>query len=132
MDDVRSTLLGLEGFTVVDAVEAADATVVVTVETTVPALACPDCGEGPGLSKGRPAVWLRDVRLAARPVRVLWRKRRRCCLNEGCERVSFTEQHPAVGWRRRSTMRFRRECARRVGRRAHPVSEVAADHGVSW
>jgi len=131
VDDPTSVLFGLRDFEVLEVVETDDA-VIVTVQTVNPVLLCPDCGHTAGRSRGRPTVTLRDVRVGVRPCRVRWAKHRRACANEACERRSFTEQHPAVGERRRTTARLRVEVARQAGRCARPITEVAAEHAVGW
>lgn len=98
-----ATLLGLDGFRVLDAWEEDDTSeLVVVVETVVPVRGCPDCGVV-GHVKQRPVVGLRDATSAGRRVRVVWRKRRWVCREPDCGRRSWTEQDDQVGPRRRST-----------------------------
>jgi Transposase and inactivated derivatives len=132
VDEVRSVLFGLEGFDVLDAVETADGRLVVTVETTDPVLACPECGTPAGRSRGRPVVALRDLCSAGRRVRVWWRKHRNECPDADCDRRSFTEQHAAVGPRRRTTARCRAWIGSQVGPEGRAVSAVSREVGVSW
>lgn len=133
MDQVRSVLFGLEDFKVLDAIESDDGGVLeVWVETIDPVLGCPSCGGPAGLSRGRPVVKLRDVTSAGRQVTVWWRKQRRACPDLDCGRKSFTEQHQAVGARRRSTARCREHLAHQIGVQCRPVSALAAEVGVSW
>lgn len=131
MDDVRAVLFGLEGFEVLDAVEGPEG-LEVTVQTVGRVLGCPSCGTPAGPSRGRPKVRLRDVCSAGRRVRVWWQKQRRRCPDPDCDRRSFTEQHPAVGARRRTTARCRAHVADQVGPEGRAVTAVAAEVGLSW
>jgi hypothetical protein len=60
---------------------------------------CPHCGGEDLQIKERPVVGVRDLPLAGRVARLLWRKRRWRC--RGCGR-SPTEQHPALPARQRA------------------------------
>jgi len=131
VDDVRAVLFGLDGFAVIDAAET-DEGLVVMVETVDPVLGCPSCGSPAGQSKDRPKVKLRDVCSAGRRVKVIWVKHRRKCPDDDCERETFTEQNPQVGFRRRTTRRCREHLGIQIGAEARPVSRVAAEVGVSW
>jgi len=132
VDEVRAVLFGLEGFEILDAVETSGGELVVRVETIDPVLGCPACGTRAGRSRGRPWVRLRDVSSAGRRVQVWWRKRRHECPDSDCDRRSFTEQHPAVGARRRSTLRCRVWIAGQVGPQGRAVTAVTGEVGVSW
>lgn len=124
-------MLGMEGFDVVDAWED-DGELVVLVETTEPERGCPSCGViATAPVKERPVVRLRDASSGGRRVRLWWRKRRFVCVEELCERKSFTEQHPGVGARRRSTRRCRQVVATAVAR-GRSVAEVADEVGMGW
>lgn len=114
MDEVKSLLFGMPGFEVIGARENANGVLEVDVETIDPALGCPSCGTPAGGSRGRPKVKLRDVNSAGRMVLVWWAKRRHLCPDPDCGRYSFTEQHPAVGPRRRTTFRRRNWIADQV------------------
>lgn len=132
MDQSSDVLFGLDGFTVLAARETNDGVLVVEVETIDGQLACPECGTAAGGSKGRAWVRLVDVCSAGRRVIVWWWKRRRFCPDPDCDRRSFTEQHPGVGERRRTTRRCRVHVAHQVGVEGRPVVRVAAEVGVSW
>lgn len=132
MDEVRSVLFGMDGFEVLDAREGDDGVLEVDVETIDPVLGCPSCGAPAGASRGRPKVKLRDVTSAGRRVLVWWAKRRHRCPDPDCERYSFTEQHPAVGARRRTTARCRAWIADQVGSKGRAVASVVDEVGVSW
>jgi transposase len=132
VDEVRAVLFGLEGFEILDAVETSGGELVVRVETIDPVLGCPACGTRAGRSRGRPWVRLRDVSSAGRRVQVWWRKRRHECPDSDCDRRSFTEQHPAVGARRRSSLRCRVWIAGQVGPQGRAVTAVTGEVGVSW
>ena len=131
MDEVRQTLFGLEGFNVVGAeVDGLDGELVVRVATFASSRGCPDCGVV-GRVKDRPVVRLRDATSAGRRVLVLWHKHRWACVEPSCPRGSWTEQHPAIGLRRRSTRRCRAQVARAVTR-GRSVAEAADEVGLGW
>jgi len=124
-------LFGLDGFDVVGAeVEELDGELVVRVETIDPRRGCPGCGVV-GRVKQRPEVRLRDATSAGRRVRVVWRKHRWACGEPACPQGSWTEQHPAVGLRRRSTRRCRVQVAKAVTR-GRSVAEAADEVGLGW
>ncbi len=84
-----------------------------------------------GQVKQRPVVSVRDASSAGRRVRVGWRKRRWACLEPTCERGVLTEQHEAVGARRRTTRRCREQIATAVTR-GRAVAEAADEVGLGW
>jgi transposase len=94
-------LLGLDGFTVLAAVEVAGE-LELLIETTADLVGCPRCG-AVGRPKDRRPSWVRDLPIAGRPPVVLcWWKRVWCCPHPRCEQKSWTEQHPAIAtWPRR-------------------------------
>ena len=76
-------------------------------------------------------VRLADAPAGGRRVLVFWSKRRMRCVEEFCERTSFTQQAPEqVAPRGRLTERLRGLIARAV--RTRSVAEVAGEHRVSW
>ncbi len=121
----HTSLFGLDGFPLIDAAETDDAVLRVFAETISPVLGFASCRSLPGRSKGRPKVRLREVCSAGRNVQVAWP-------NGDCERRSSTEQHPAVGFRRRTTKRCLAHLGTQIGIEARPVSWVAVEVGVSW
>ena len=54
---------------------------------------CPDCGVVASV-KDRDVVELVDLALFGRPTRLVWHKRRLCCLEAACPKGSWTEQDP--------------------------------------
>lgn len=130
MHEVTQALFGLEGFVVLDAHETDEGELEVLAETVQPSRGCPVCGVV-GEVKERPVVTLRDATSAARRVRVRWRKHRWVCREPDCPQRSWTEQHAAVGARRRSTRRCRRQVARAV-ERGRSVAEAADEVGMGW
>ena len=131
MDEVTQVLFGMDGFRVLGAVEdALDGELTVVVETVEPVRGCPECGVV-GQVKERPVVSVRDATSAGRRVRVRWLKRRWLCGEASCGRGSWTEQHDAVGARRRTTLRCREQVARAVTR-GRAVTEAADEVGLGW
>jgi len=131
MDEVTQVLFGMDGFGVLGAeTDGVSGDLVVLVETVDPRRGCPGCGVV-GQVKERPQVRLRDATASGRRVRVVWRKRRWACPEPDCVRASWTEQHDAVGARRRSTRRCRVQVASGVTR-GRSVAEVADDVGMGW
>jgi transposase len=120
MQDHVSRLVGLEGFEVKRVIEVGDR-LDLEVELVARAGCCPGCGSGSVDVKERPVVRVRDLPIAGRVTRLVWRKRRYRC--RGCGRT-FTETHPELPARQRVTRRFRRRLFERVrGGGAH--AEVA-------
>jgi len=131
MDEVTQVLFGMDGFRVLGAVEdALDGELTVVVETVDPVRGCPECGVV-GQVKERPVISLRDATSAGRRVRVRWQKRRWVCLEAACDRGSWTEQNDAVGARRRTTRRCRKQIAIPVTR-GRAVAEAADEVGLGW
>ena len=61
-----------------------------------------------------------------------WRKRRLWCRESLCRRRSFTQACEAVKPRGRITERLRDKLALAIAGSNRPVSDVAAEYGVSW
>jgi transposase len=123
-------LLGLDGFRVLAVVEDGGE-LFVGVETTAAVVGCAGCGTR-ARSKGRRVVQLRDLAVAGRPVRLVWRKRRWRCVDPDCEVGSWSETHPEAKPRACLTERARRDARDRVGRDGATVVGVARELGVSW
>lgn len=128
-DDAISVSLGLEGFTVLDTIED-DEQVEVLVELKAGAGACPDCGCVSTHVHERTDVRVRDIAVHGKPTRLIWRKRRFRCESSECDRATFSEDHPEIPPRARTTLRFRRHLARRAKWAA--VSHVASEERASW
>ena len=128
-DDAISVSLGLEGFTVLDTIEADDR-IDVLIELKTGAGVCPGCGGVSTYVHERKDVRVRDIAVHGKPTHLLWRKRRLRCETSECDRATFSEAHPEIPPRARTTTRFRRHLARRAKRAA--VSHVASEEHTSW
>ncbi len=127
MHDELSRLLGLAGLRIMRVIVRDDDALDLEVEGVVPAGPCPHCGGRDTQIKERPVVGVRDLPVAGRVTRLLWRKRRWRC--RGCGR-SNTEQHVALPSRQRVTGRFRERLATRAsGGGAH--AEIAREEHTS-
>jgi len=78
----------------------------------------------------RTDVRVRDIAVHGKPTYLIWRKRRLRCEGSECERATFSEEHPEIPRRGRTTRRFRRHLARRARRSA--VWHVASEEHASW
>jgi transposase len=85
---------------------------------------CRGCG-GRAEAHDRMSVPLRDLPCFARPVRLVWRKRRWRCPEPWCGSRTWTEECEAARPRLLMTTRAGRELAR-------PVSSVARENGLAW
>ncbi len=118
--------LRLEGLVVLDLSEHADR-IEVAAEYSGEAAICPCCGRSTWQVHERRKQRKRDAELWGKPVWIyLWKRRFRC---RACHKV-FTEDDPACGRRRRTTLRLRELTAReaeeasvRAVSRWHRVSE---------
>ena len=128
-DDAISVSLGLEGFTVLGTIEADDR-VEVFIELKPAAGVCPGCGGLSTCVHERTDVRVRDIAVHDKRTYLLWRKRRLRCEQSECGRSTFSEEHPEIPPRARTTRRFRRHLARRAKRGA--VSHVASEEHTSW
>lgn len=128
-DDAISVSLGLEGFTVLETIES-DEQVEVLVELKAGVGVCPGCGCVSTYVHERTDVRVRDIAVHGKPTYLIWRKRRLRCESSECERATFSEEHPEIPRRARTTLRFRRHLARRAKRVA--VSHVASEEHASW
>jgi transposase len=100
----------------------------VLVETARRREHCRGCGQR-AESGGRATVHVRDLPMAGKATRLLWRKREWRCRD--CRR-SWRELHEQIPPRAVLTERARREAARLVGEEGRSVSEVARGLGVGW
>lgn len=128
-DDAISVSLELEGFTVLDTSEV-DGRVEVLIELKAGAGVCPGCAGVSTQVHERTDVRVRDIAIHGKPTYLIWRKRRFRCERSECCRATFSEEHPEIPSRARSTARFRAHLARRAKRVA--VSHVAWEEGTSW
>jgi len=123
-----SALLGMDGFVVLANTEE-DGECFVLIETKDRVVGCSACGVI-ATGHGRSVVQVRDLPMAGRPVRLVWRKRRYVCRDEDCPTRTFTEQSEVV--EHGLTRRAAREICRRVGEDGHSVAQVAREFGTSW
>lgn len=128
-DDAISVSLGLEGFAVLDTYEADDR-VEVLIEVKAGAGVCPGCAGVSTQVHERTDVRVRDIAVHGKPTYLIWCKRRFRCESSECGRVTFSEEHPEIPARARTTRRFRAHLARRAKRVA--VSHVASEEHASW
>jgi transposase len=132
MDDSTSLLFGLDSFRVVDVARVDDRVVRVVIETVERHGLCPDCGAASTKVKERAVVRVRDLPVGDVQVALWWRKRRLICVGPSCPRGSFTQTSSEIPPRSRLTVRLRQRLAEAVARSNRAVSEVAAEHSVSW
>lgn len=121
-------LLGMDDFIVLAATEE-DGECFVLVETRDRVVGCPSCGVI-ATGHGRSVVQVRDLPMAGRATRLVWRKRRYVCLDADCEKKTFTEESELV--EHGLTLRASKEICRRVGEDGHSVAQVARELGTSW
>jgi transposase len=110
MQDHATRLVGLDGL-VVTGVQRVGEQLDLQVELLARAAGCPHCGGTELRVKDRPRVRVRDLPIAGRLTRLVWRKRRYRCAD--CART-FTETHEQLPARQRVTARFRARLAERV------------------
>lgn len=128
-DHVTRVLVGLDEYRVLDAYEADDGALVVTVEVPRREAPCPHCGTFSGRVKQRTLQQVRDGLCFERPTVLVWRKRRFRCDTPGCVKT-FTESTGQVPARARLTTRLRVAMGR--AGRARSTAEVAATFRVGW
>lgn len=121
------SLLGIAGLRVVWVWEFVDERHVV-VETAASVEYCRECGQR-AESGGRPSVQVRDLPVAGKATRLVWRKREWRCRD--CRR-SWRETHEQIPPRALLTVRARQEAARQVGEEGRSVAVVARGLGVGW
>src|SRR3954468_17323029 len=117
MQDHATRLVGLDGL-VVTAVQGTGQQLDLQIELLARADRCPHCGASEVQVKERPLVRVRDLPIAGRVTRLVWRKRRYRCSD--CART-FTETHDQLPARQRVTERFRARVAERVVGGAAPA-----------
>jgi transposase len=126
MQDHATRLVGLQGFVVTE-VQRTGEQLDLQVELLAPAAGCPHCGGSELRVKERPRVRVRDLPIAGRVTRLVWRKRRYRCSD--CART-FTETHEQLPARQRVTARFRARLGERVADGA-AHAEVAREERTS-
>ena len=90
---------------------------------------CATCGVR-AVGHGRSEIQVRDLPIAGRAVRLVWRKRRWLCRDPDCPTKTFTEASELVEGC--LTRRAAREICRLVGEEGHSVASVARAFGVGW
>jgi transposase len=125
-------LVGLDGTRVLGVTVREDGMLEVHVETQPRPVGCPSCGSL-AVAKERRVDELTDMRCFARPVVVVWRKRRFACEDPDCELSSFSESATQIAYPRKSmTDRAGRSMTYQVGKFARSIDEVAREHGCDW
>lgn len=127
-------LVGLPAVNVLEVAEplSPDRRVVVTIESIIESLVCPNCS-GRAWVKDRPVVELVDLTCFGRPVTLRWRKHRLWCPRPSCPHGSWTHEDPRIAASRLSvTDRAGRWATVQVGRNGRAVSDVAGELGASW
>lgn len=94
-DHGTDTLFGMEGFRVL-VVDEHEGVVNVLVELERPDAPCPGCGTFSAAVKERPVVQVADAPAAGRPLRVFWRKRRLCCVEDFCGPRASPSRRPTM------------------------------------
>lgn len=125
-----TALIGLDGFVVLAQLAEHDE-LFVLIETTADRAWCRECGQR-AVGHGRREVAVRDLPVAGRPVRLVWRKRIWRCPGGRCTRKTWSECSEVILARQSLTERARREICRQVGQDARSVAGVARDFGVGW
>jgi len=104
----------------------------VVIETTDELVACRSCGVR-AEAKDRDLVAFADLPVFGSPVRLVWAKRRWCCLEPACPAGTWTEQRPDIAPTRAVlTTRAGLWATREVGAEVHTVAYVARRLGVAW
>ena len=132
MSDRTSLLFALPGFRVVDVSVEPDGGRRVLVETVAAEDGCPSCGVLSSRVHERALVRVADLPHGSVPLRLWVRKRRYRCVEDECERRSFTEVTGELPARARLTARLRGRVSSAVTRSNRAVSDVAAEYALSW
>lgn len=126
-------LVGLAGLHVIAVRLDAERDVLeVTVESALARMGCVACGVV-AHSHGRRDVTLVDVPCFGRPVRLVWRKRTWCCVDDACTMGAFTERNDDMAVPR--ALLTRRACwwaIRQIRFEHGSVSGVARQLGTTW
>jgi transposase len=122
-------LIGLPNIRVLR-VEKHDGVLEIHLETAVPLAFCGSCGMA-GVVKDRPKVRYADLPAFGQQAVLVWHKHRWKCPGENS---TWTEERPDIAARSLSAMTHRAGiwATIQIGRYVRPVSQVAAEIGVSW
>ena len=122
-------LIGLPNVRVLR-VEKHDGVLEIHLETAIPLAFCGSCGMA-GVVKDRPKVRYADLPAFGQQAVLVWHKYRWKCPGENS---TWTEERPDIAARSASAMTHRAGvwATIQVGRFVRPVSQVAAEIGVSW
>ena len=133
LSDPAAMLFGLETeFTVLRVERTGPAAVKLIIEQTAREGPCPSCGVLSAAVKERPLVRVKDLPACGQQIELWWRKRRLWCRESLCPRRSFIQTCEAVKPRARFTERLRDKLALAIAGSNRPVTDVAAEYGVSW
>ncbi len=131
--DRCDVLVGLAGVHVIEVRhDLSQGVLEVHVESPPGSAGCPACGVV-AHSHGRRSVTLVDVPCFGRPVRLVWRKRTWCCVDDGCAVGSFTERNDDIALPR--ALLTRRACwwaIRQIRYEHASVAGVARQLGTTW
>ena len=133
LSDPAAVLFSLETeFTVLGVERTGPAAVKLIIEQAAREGPCPSCGVLSVAVKERPLVRVKDLPACGQQIELWWRKRRLWCRESLCPRRSFTQTCAAIKPRARTTERLRDKLALAIAGSNRPVSDVAAEYGVSW
>jgi len=122
-------LVGLERVRVLEVARGGDGRLRVVIETADELAACRECGTK-AEAKDRDLVAFADLPVFGSPVRLVWAKRRWCCLEPACPAGTWTEQCPDIAPTRAVlTTRAGLWATREVGAEVHTVAYVARQLG---
>lgn len=127
-DDCIPVPLGIPGLRVIGCGPGQYGGLEVEVESEVKGGLCPECGAAALVPKERPVVLVRDLPIRGLASWLRWRKRRYTC--PACER-SFTEAHPEIPARARTTRRYERYLYDQVAA-GSPIARVAREEALSF
>ena len=125
---LAETLLGLDGFQILEVHETADE-LIINIDTKSTIVCCPACGVR-AQAKDRMRVDMSDLPCFGRPARLVWMKRRWRCSDSDCDAKTWTETTDHVPPRGVLTNRCGIEATRQVGELARPISSIK--HQFTW
>lgn len=133
MLDATTLLFGLPGLRVVNVTRRDDGTRIVDAVTDDDiAGACPGCGVFSTSRKQQTTTTPKDIPYGDDRIIVHWNKTRWRCMEDYCQRRTFTDTIEQIPARARTTGRLRNQMGSAIGDAARSATEVAAAHFVSW